>query len=87
MIVHMREFVRGLEGKPGPRFPVLLKNVVYDGTHSGDSISSEQAAELSKEVDTVLHSIDILADSEKEFFESMKCLCEASIETGNPIVF
>jgi len=40
-----------------------------------------------KEVETVLHSSDILADSEKEFFNNMKQLCEASIATGNPIMF
>jgi hypothetical protein len=40
-----------------------------------------------KEVDTVLHSSDILAESEKEFFTNMKLLCEASIATGNPIMF
>jgi hypothetical protein len=84
---HVREFLRSLQGDPGPRFPILLTKVVYDGTHSGDWISSEQAAELLQEVNTVLHSSDILAESEKEFFGNMKRLCEASIETGNPIVF
>lgn len=87
MIAHLREFLRALQGDPGPRFPILLAKVVYDGTHSGDWISSEKAAGLLQEVNTILHSGDILADSEKEFFASMKRLCEASIETGNPIVF
>jgi hypothetical protein len=35
----------------------------------------------------VLQSIDILTESEKEFFEAMKRLCAASMETGNPILF
>jgi hypothetical protein len=87
MASHLREFFRSLEGTPGPRFPVLLKKVLYDGTHSGDWIPSEQTVDLLKEVDTVLHSKDILADSEKEFCLSIKKLCMASIETGNPIVF
>jgi hypothetical protein len=43
--------------------------------------------ELMKEVDIVLHSSDILAESEQEFFGNMKLLCQASIETGNPILF
>jgi hypothetical protein len=87
MASHLREFLRPLEGHPRPRFPILLEKVLYDGTHSGDWIPSERTVDLLKEVETVLHSKDILADSEKEFFLSMKKLCRASIETGNPIVF
>ncbi len=87
MVAHLREFLRGLEGDPSPRFPIFLTKVVYDGTHSGDWIPCNMAAALLKEVDTVLHSSDILDGSEKEFFASMKRLCEASIATGNPIVF
>ncbi|PYX59865.1 MAG: hypothetical protein DMG73_07660 [Acidobacteria bacterium] len=84
---HLRTFLHGLEGNPGLRFPILLNKVIYDGTHTGDWIASDLAAELLKEVDTVLHSRDILASSEMEFFENMKRLCEASVETGNPIMF
>ena len=39
------------------------------------------------EVDTVLHSSDVLEDSEKEFFNNMKLLCETSVATGNPVMF
>ncbi len=87
MASHLREFLRPLDGHPGPRFPILLEKVLYDGTHSGDWIPSEQTVDLLKEVDIVLHSREILGDAEKEFFLSMKRLCKASIETGNPIVF
>src|SRR5437016_49820 len=86
-IGHLRTFLRSLEGNPGPRFPLLLKKVIYDGTHSGDSIATGLVPKLMKEVDIVLHSSDILAESEKEFFGNMKLLCQASIETGNPILF
>jgi hypothetical protein len=84
---NLRSFLRHLQGKPGPRFPMLLTKVLYDGTHTGDWISTEHAEKLLKEVEIVLHSSDILADSEKEFFNNMKQLCEASIATGNPIMF
>jgi hypothetical protein len=84
---HLRDFLRGLQGKPGPRFPILLKKVVYDGTHTGDWIPVEETQALLQEVETVLASKDILTPGENEFFESMKRLCEASIATGNPIVF
>ena len=87
LAAHLRDFLKGLEGRPGPKFQILLKKVLYNGTHSGDSIPVSVSVELEKEVDTVLHSSDILTDSEKEFFASIKRLCRASIETGNPIVF
>ena len=87
MIAHIREFLVGLQGRPRPRFPILLQQVVYDGTHSGDYISHEQAPTLLKEVEVVLQSADILDANEKEFFTSLKRLCLASIETQNPIVF
>jgi len=38
-------------------------------------------------VNLVLGSSDILTQGEREFFEAVKRLCEASIATGNPIVF
>ncbi|MGA2919688.1 MAG: hypothetical protein ABSE28_01190 [Candidatus Sulfotelmatobacter sp.] len=84
---NLRSFLRGLQGSPGPRCPILLEKVLYDGTHTGDWISSKDAAKLLKEASTVLHSSDILVDSEKEFFTTTKLLCEASIATGNPIMF
>jgi hypothetical protein len=86
-IAHIREFVRHLQSRPAPRFPILLESVIYDGTHTGDWLTSSQAQGLLEEVNIVLQSSDILTGSEREFFESMRRLCQASVETGNPIVF
>ncbi len=86
-VKNLRSFLRALQGKPGPRFTILLDDVLYDGTHTGDWIPAKKSPKLLKEVETVLQSRDILADSEKEFFDNMKQLCEASIQTGNPIMF
>ncbi len=86
-VKNLRGFLRALQGSPGPRFPILLEKVLYDGTHTGDWIPAKKSPALLKEVSTVLHSSDILAESEKEFFNNMKELCEASIATGNPIMF
>jgi len=86
-IRNVREFVRGLQGTPGPKFPILLKKVIYDGTHTGDFLPAKDTPRLKKEVDLVLQSSDILTQGEKEFFEAMKRLCEASLSTGNPIGF
>jgi hypothetical protein len=86
-VKNVRAFLRGLQGSPGPKFPILLKKVVYDGTHTGDWLPIQQTPALSKEIDLVLASRDILTPGELEFFESMKRLCEASLATGNPIGF
>ncbi|HUO13592.1 MAG TPA: hypothetical protein VMX38_01300 [Verrucomicrobiae bacterium] len=86
-ISRLREFLEHLQGTPGPRFPLLLESVVYNGTHTGDWVSANQSVQLLKEVNVVLQSSDILTASEREFFQTIKRLCEASIETGNPIMF
>lgn len=86
-VQNLRGFLRGLQGTPGPRFPILLEEVLYDGTHTGDWVPKEQTKALAQEVDTVLQSIDILSEGEKEFFHAMQRLCAASLETGNPILF
>jgi len=86
-VKNLRDFLRHLQGKPGPRFPILLNKVLYDGTHTGDFIASNKTEKLLKEVNTVLQSREILSDGEKEFFDNMKQLCEASLQTGNPILF
>ncbi|HEY6770601.1 MAG TPA: hypothetical protein VI386_38140 [Candidatus Sulfotelmatobacter sp.] len=86
-VQNLRSFLRALQGKPGPLFPILLKEVLYDGTHTGDWIPKEHTKDLLEEVETVLQSTDILSASEKDFFNAMHRLCEASLETGNPILF
>jgi len=87
MVAQIREFVRHLQAKPSPRFPILLERVLYDGTHTGDYVPADQAKDLLEEVQVVLHSRDILSSSEREFFEALCRLCEASIRTENPIMF
>lgn len=86
-VKNLRSFLRALQGTPGPRFPILLEKVLYDGTHTGDWIPVKLSPKLLKEVNTVLHSSDILAESEKEFFDNMRQLCEASVATRNPVMF
>ena len=87
LIAHIRELVRHLEGTPGPRLPTLLKRVIYDGTHTGDFLPAAEAENLLSEVELILHSSDILSDSERIFFETLRLLCNANIEAGNPIMF
>jgi hypothetical protein len=64
-----------------------LRRWSYNGIHSGDSIPRADVPPLLKEVDTVLRVSNTLDSMDREFFTSMERLCEASIATGNPIVF
>jgi len=59
-----------LQGDAGRKFPILLKKTLCDGTHTGDWIPINASLALLREVETVRHSSDILADSEKEFSEA-----------------
>ncbi|MDQ1387997.1 MAG: hypothetical protein QOF56_1451 [Acidobacteriaceae bacterium] len=34
-VKNLRSFLRALQGNPGPKFPILLDKVLYDGTHHG----------------------------------------------------
>jgi hypothetical protein len=43
----VREFLRGLQGEPGPKFPILLKKVVYGGTHTSDWVPVQESLALS----------------------------------------
>jgi hypothetical protein len=86
MIAHVRELLCDLQ-RTNLSCPLLLEKVVYNGIHSGDSIPSADVPLLQKEVDTVLRLSSTLDSTDREFFTSMGRLCEASIATGNPIVF
>jgi hypothetical protein len=80
-------FLRGLQGEPGPKFPILLKRVVADGRHTGDWIPLKESPARLREVALVLGSSDSVTQGEKEFLDSMKRLGEASVAPDNPIMF
>lgn len=45
-VKNVREFLKGLEGEPGPKIPFLLKKVVYNGAHTGDWLPIEYTPAL-----------------------------------------
>jgi hypothetical protein len=87
MIAHARKLVVSIEQNHGLQFPILKEKVIYNGVHAGDHLSVGQTLELMKEVEAALQSGDVVENMDKGFFAAMKRLCEASIETRNPIVF
>jgi hypothetical protein len=87
MIAHVRDLVGNIETNLGLSFPILEGRVIYNGVHSGDYLTCNEAVQLGSEVDAILQSGASLDKPDKEFFTTTKRLCEASISTGNPIVF
>jgi hypothetical protein len=79
-------YVRGfLENSSPHSFPLLVERVVYDGTHSGDWVAASDAPQLLTEARRLqgLTSDPVIIQFANDAIE----LAEASIATGNPIVF
>jgi hypothetical protein len=83
-VAHVRAILEARQNGITP-FALLLSKVVYSGTHAGDSIQSQDAASLLQEVKSLESVVD--DSTVQQFRETMRSLCEASIASGNPIVF
>jgi len=81
----VRADVESIERTSSSRFPLVLDKVVFDGTHSGDWIPPGDVPELSNEVSALREFV--LDEFLSDFVRSMSELCEASLKTGNPILF
>ncbi len=82
-IVHVRTFVESHAASDA--FPILRERVVYSGTHCGDSINVGDTAALLDEL-RELQRLD-LDTVVSEFAADLVAVCEASVTSGNPIVF
>jgi len=82
LVAHVRGF---LEDNSPSDFPMLLERVVYSGVHTGDSVAARDAPQLMSET----RRLQRLANDPLiiEFVNSVQELAEASMATGNPIVF
>jgi len=71
------------------RNSILLRKVVYDGTHSGDFIPVEDLPALKRELSVVRQRVtpNRVSDLLHEFLDSMDELIAAAEQQGNPIVF
>jgi hypothetical protein len=79
-------YFRGfLEDNSPNSFPLLLERVVYSGIHTGDWIAASDVAQLlieTRRLQGLTSDPAIL-----QFTHDVIELAEASIATGNPIVF
>ena len=72
---------------PSPR-PLLIRRVLYDGTHSGDVIAMEELPDLKEEVRLCRESSRRGGSPQLEaFLSDMSELIAASERHHNPIVF
>ena len=82
-IVHVKTFIESYT--VSDTLPILRERVVYSGTHCGDSIEAADAAVLLGELQE-LRRLD-LDTVVSEFAADLVAACEASVTSGNPIVF
>ncbi len=82
LVACVREF---LQSNSPNYFPLLLERVVYSGTHCGDWIAASGIPQLLTETRRLqgLTSDPLIL----EFANDVAALAEASLATGNPIVF
>jgi hypothetical protein len=83
-------FLRTLLSQNVEQFPVLLAKVVYNGIHSGDSLSLDDVESLRPEMDRLraIHCDDQPGeDSIRQFERQISELIEAARQVGKPIVF
>jgi hypothetical protein len=81
-IAHIRDY---LESRAPISFLLMKEQIVHDGAHSGDCIDTADSLRLLNEAqqlrETAADPIIV------KFAEAMIELAEASVATGNPIVF
>ncbi len=81
-VAHVRQF---LESDYRQSFPLLLERVLYSGTHSGDWVAASDVPQLLAETRKLQ---DLTSDPGiARFTNDLVELADASIATGNPIVF
>ena len=82
---HIREWINTESANTRRTFPILAEKVVYSGSHGGDWVTSSEARALLEELEIL--SPRTQDEDHKSFIQKMQQLCEASLATGNPIVF
>ena len=82
LVAYVREF---LQSHSPNDFPLMLERVVYSGSHCGDWIALSDVPQLLAETRRLqgLTSDPLIL----EFANDVAALAEASLATGNPIVF
>lgn len=74
----------------GDRLPVIVKKIIYSGTHAGDSLSLDVVKELAAEMDLLSQIHDNDRQNEqflRHFEQQLRDLVECSRKVEKPIAF
>ena len=72
------------------RLPVIVKKIIYSGSHAGDSLSLEIVEQLGAEIEALgqIHERDRKNEQFlRDFEQQLRELVECSRKVGKPIVF
>ena len=86
----IRELVQRVSRDPSLEYPVLWSKVIYDGSHSGDFLKTEEVVQLKNELDRLRRVRDISRQDEAElnsFLSTLEELILASLGVNKPISF
>lgn len=87
LIGYIRDEVQKLSKRTSTAYGILTLKVIYNGTHSGDFLSSEEVLRLEDELES-LRKVGTLKDPHvDEFLRKLEDLVEKSLSVGKPIVF
>jgi len=80
-VSHIKKIVRSVLKN---RTSFVERLILYSGSHAGDKIENDLFNEILKEVNILENSS---VSEAKKFAADIRCLVEAAIREGNPIVF
>jgi hypothetical protein len=90
LIGSIRELMKQHLSDPAREYPALWSKVIYDGSHSGDFLTSDDVRKLSDEVDR-LGRMENLPTTDTtllvEFLRKLHDLIRASLSVNKPISF
>ena len=88
MIHYLAKKIKDVLDDASASEPLLLKKVLYSGSHCGDWIGLEDLARLREEIVSVLSLTEGHRSAELQtFLDDMRELADRAEEEGNPIVF
>ena len=89
LIGAIRALLKRHSSDPAREYPVLWSKVIYDGSHSGDFLTTDSVQQLSDEVDRLLRIENHHADTAplEELLSKLEDLVRASRSVNKPISF
>lgn len=89
LIGSIRELIEKHSSDPAREYPTLWSKVIYDSSHSGDFLISNDVRKLSDEMDRLSRMENLLTTDTNlvEFLRKLQDLIRASLSVNKPISF